>query len=282
MSDDARTVLIPQSDWTLNDYALPGALNPPGLRPISVKYVGPNIAGQVFSLVFVKNAGALQATSTLVTDNTAQQLIDLVTAAGKTSKPLRCIALESYIDPNGHQKYAAIFIENTGAHFKKWFWHFNVSANFIMSELDQSKTGPDYPLRAIHLGPNQQPVGQPYNYDFVAIRNVGADNRWYWIQPSSTLDGIQTLIGQHANHKARIYQLACTKNPVTDSHPWSVILVDGSTEAGFFDKHLGQYNDASAIISLAKQRVARVLDMVSNGSGNPPGQLAVAMLKCLP
>jgi len=97
-----------------------------------------------------------------------------------------------------------------------------------------------------------------------------------------TLDGIQPLIDKHKDHKARVYQLACTKNPVTDSHPWSVILVDGSTEGGWFDKQLGQYNDPSAIISLAQQRNARVIDMASNGSPNPPGQFAVAMLKCQP
>jgi hypothetical protein len=139
-----------------------------------------------------------------------------------------------------------------------------------LSELDQSKTGSGYPLRAIHIGPNQQPVGQPYNYDFVAIHNVGVDNRWHWIQPASTLDGIQTLINKHANHKARIYQLACTKNPTTDSHPWSAILVDGSNAAGFFDEQLDQYNDGSVMVSLAQQRDARVLDFVRNGNGTHP------------
>jgi hypothetical protein len=281
MTDDAREALIPSSDWKVNVYALTEQdRNPAGFRPISVKYVGNNTAGQAFCLTFVKNAGALQATSTLVIDKTAQQLIDMVTAAGKTSKPLRCIALESYLAPNGTHKYSTVFIENTGVHAKAWFWWFNKSWDFIKGEIDQSRTGDPYPLRLIHIGPNQQPVGQPYNYDGVAIRNVGADKQWHWVHPDLALDGIGPLIAKHADHKARIYQLACTKNPVTDSYPWSVILVDGTAEGGFFDKALGQYNDPTVILNLAQQRDARVLDLVSNGLGNPPGQFAVPMLKC--
>jgi hypothetical protein len=282
MGEDARAALIPSSDWQLDVYAEASALNLKGYRPISIKFVGNNTAGQVFAVVYVTNSGVLQAQSTLVTDKTSQQLIDLVNAAGKTSKPLRCIALDSYLDPGVQQKYAAIFIENTGADFKNWMWYFNASTSFIKGELDQSKKTSPYPLRPIHIGPNQQPVGVPYNYDVVAIHNGGADARWFWYDTTLTLDGVQTLINKHADHTARVYQLACTKNPISDSHPWSAILVDGSTETGFFDEHLGQYNDGSAIISLAQKRVARVLDVAYNGDTNPPGQFGVTMLKCSP
>ena len=45
---------------------------------------------------------------------------------------------------------------------------------------------------------------------------------------------------------------------------------------------MGQNNDPTAIQNLAQQRDARVLDLVRNGLGNPPGQFAVSMLKCNP
>jgi hypothetical protein len=63
MSQDARLALIAQSDWALNVYAMPNDHNKLGFRPISVKFVSDNTAGQIFSLVFVKNSGVVQASS---------------------------------------------------------------------------------------------------------------------------------------------------------------------------------------------------------------------------
>src|SRR5262249_3973541 len=154
---------------------------------------------------------------------------------------------------------AAIFVGNTGAYYKHWYWWTDKPADFILSETNQKKTDkPHYPIRLVSISPTSHPVGQPWGFDIVAVSNTGSDAAWWWWNYNMKLDDIQVLLNEHASHKPRIYQLARNNESLQNHHTWTAILVEKGSHEAYFDKAV-TYDDAT---SLAAQRHARIVDLL--------------------
>jgi hypothetical protein len=233
-----------------------------------------------FSTTYVRNAGAVQVpTFKVVHHKTWAEVVAVVNNAANTAHPLRCISLSSYTPlDSATRKYAAVFVENTGAYFKKWYWWTNVSADFILSETDQKKKNKaHYPIRLVNISPTSHQVGEPWGFDIVAVSNTGSDAAWWWWNNNMTLDEIPALLNAHASHKPRIYQIARNNESAQNHNVWSAILVEKGSHEAYFDVDK-TYDQAT---TLAAQRHARVVDLVPNHklhSGNPG--YAVSMVKC--
>jgi hypothetical protein len=280
MAADDRTAAIPYANWTVHEWD--SSLTMGGLRPISMKFrtsVGGGPAGtplkDEFSTAWVKNEGALHTPSfKVVHHKTAKEVIAIATDSGKTAHPLRCISLNSYLPYDASErKYSAIFIENTGAQGKAWYWWFNVPADFILSETDQTKKDkPHYPIRLVHISPTSQPVGEPWNFDIVAVSNTGVDSRWWRWRHNMKLEGVQKFLDDYKVKTPRVYQLANGNVSLQNWNIWTAILVGSDSGTAWFD----QEKTFDELMTLAKQRNARILDLVDNYKNG----YAATMLKC--
>jgi hypothetical protein len=286
MAADDRTAIIPGANWSVKEWDLDLVIT--GFRPISIKFrtsvdggaPGPPYDDE-FSTAWVKNEGALHTPSfKVVHHKTWEEVKAIATNSGKTAHPLRCISLNSYLPLDAKErKYSAIFIENTGAQAKAWYWWPNAPADFIRSETDQHKTDkPHYPIRLVHISPTAQPVGEPWNFDIVAVSNTGSDSRWWWWNYNMPLQGVQKLLDDHQAKNPRVYQLANGNISLQNWNVWTAILVQSDPGTGWFD----QDKTFDELTTLAKQRKARILDVIYNYKNHSGGKhgYAATMLKC--
>ncbi|MBI3460393.1 serine hydrolase [Candidatus Acetothermia bacterium] len=126
----------------------------------------------LFSVVMVKNTGAYQKAWGWYYGVDAGFL-----ASQMTVLQSRLIDLETYV-VNGQQKFAAVFVSNTGAQNKGWWWYFNTSPDFIAKKIKDNKA------RLIDL--DSYEIDGNRLYSAVMISNKGADKKaWWWYYNAS-------------------------------------------------------------------------------------------------
>lgn len=81
----------------------------------------------------------------------------------------RLIDLDTYVE-GGVTKYTAVFVANTGADSKAWWWYYNITAAQVSSALSANNG------RLVDL--ERTPSG---NFNVIMVRNTGTDAAaWWW------------------------------------------------------------------------------------------------------
>jgi hypothetical protein len=137
---------------------------------------------QKFTAVLVPNSGDYAKKWWWYYDQTLPQLQKQL-----TNHHARIEDLESY-SVNGHTRYAAVLVSNTGANAKNWHFYVNVTPSFVAKKLDETKS------RLVDL--ERHDNGR---MDVVMVANKGVDKKdWWWYHDVSATTLGNLLNSNHA------------------------------------------------------------------------------------
>ena len=158
--------------WRLNQSkeALSSFAQEQGERVFSIEVE--SVSPERFSAVLVKNTGAYARSGGWTSDLSAAAVIQKMKDVNG-----RIIDLEPYTK-GGARRFAVIWVANTGAAQKGWWWNYDLTVSQVTGDINKHK------IRLVDL--DTYLVNGQRRYSYVGIGNKGVDaSAWWWYPDAS-------------------------------------------------------------------------------------------------
>lgn len=245
---DDTSVSVPTQWWTYTNVTtaqIADRVNQHGARITDIEPY--NSAGNRFTVVLVRNAGAYQVPGWWwFVGLTFNQVVSNVNSTGG-----RLIDIETYL-VNGQVRYAIALVSNTGGAARAWWWLSGVSATAVNSLLPANTPNAGDPVKRL-VDLESITVNGTRQYSAIFIANTGADAKaWQW-----WINQTPASVGQRVNaFGGRITHLQRQENGT-----YNFIQVRNAGSDNKYWRYYFGLSSASAVNQVALQYNTRVFDL---------------------